>query len=347
MSTKTGRVTLEDVAARARVSRATASRVIRGDVKVSPKKSRAVQNAVNELGYRPNSAARTLVTSRAGVVAVVIPEPNARVFSDPFFASSVQSLSTELGRMDSQAVLVFFSTEEQSERTESFLSSGAVDGAIVLSHHRYSGEIDRLRKSAVPTVFIGRLEEDTRAWVDSDNHAGGELAARYLLDKGVKHPAVVSGPLDMIAGKDRLAGFEHHMQEEGVTPLVLNGAFTYDSGFAAGRELAPRLQDEEIDGIFVSSDLMAHGLIDALQQYATSPRPIPILGFDNSPIAEELGLSSVTNSTEQLAREATKLLEARLSQTWDGNPVVLPVSLVERKATFTFSDGDPRKAEND
>lgn len=347
MSTKTGRATLEDVAARARVSRATASRVIRGDVKVSPKKIKAVQDAVNELGYRPNSAARALVTSRAGVVAVVIPEPDARVFSDPFFARSVQSISAELGKMGSQAVLVFFSTEEQSERTESFLSSGAVDGAIVLSHHRYSGEIDRLRKTSVPTVFIGRLEEDTLAWVDSDNYAGGKLAAQFLLEKGSRQLAVVSGPLDMIAGKDRLAGFKDYLSAKGLEPLVVHGAFTYDSGFNAGRELAPHLRNGEIDGIFVGSDLMAQGLIDCLRQESATSRQIPLVGFDNSPIAEELNLSSVTNSTDELAREATKLLESRLTQTWDGHPVVLPVSLVERQVSFTFSGSNPRKVEHE
>ncbi len=81
------RVTLEDVAARARVSRATASRVVRGEQNVSPKKMKAVRKAIAELGYHPNSAARTLVTKRAGVIAIVIPEPDSRVFSDSFFRS--------------------------------------------------------------------------------------------------------------------------------------------------------------------------------------------------------------------------------------------------------------------
>ncbi|MDO5049284.1 MAG: LacI family DNA-binding transcriptional regulator [Actinomycetaceae bacterium] len=336
MSVKTKRVTLEDVAARARVSRATASRVIRGDQRVSPKKVKAVKSAVAELGYRPNSAARALVTNRSGVTAVVIPEPDSRVFSDPFFARSVQSLSSELGKVGSQAVLVFFSTKEQSERTESFLSSGAVDGAIVLSHHRYTGEIERLLKASVPTVFIGRIEEDTSAWVDSNNYAGGQLAARHLLNQGCARPAVVAGPADMIAGKDRLQGFLNELESENIDSIVEPGAFTYASGYEAGKRLVSRLEVGEVDGIFSSSDLMAQGIFDAFKEAGAALGPIPIVSFDNSPIAEELSLSSITNSTDQLAYEATKLLESRLTGTWNGEPVVLPINLVERTPRFSF-----------
>ncbi|MDO5034981.1 MAG: LacI family DNA-binding transcriptional regulator, partial [Actinomycetaceae bacterium] len=296
MPVKSKRVTLEDVAARARVSRATASRVIRGDQNVSPKKVKAVKSAVAELGYRPNSAARALVTNRSGVTAVVIPEPDSRVFSDPFFARSVQSLSTELGKVGSQAVLVFFATEEESERTESFLSSGAVDGAIVLSHHRYTGEIERLLNASVPTVFIGRIEEDAAAWVDSDNYAGGQLAARHLIAQGCTHPAVVAGPSDMIAGKDRLQGFLDVLNEEGMSAEIEEGAFTYASGYEAGKRLVSRLEAGQVDGIFSGSDLMAQGIFDAFKEAGAALGPIPIVGFDNSPIAEELSLSSITNS---------------------------------------------------
>ncbi|WP_072343264.1 LacI family DNA-binding transcriptional regulator [Actinomyces urinae] len=329
------RVTLEDVAARARVSRATASRVVRGEQNVSPKKMKAVRKAIAELGYHPNSAARTLVTKRAGVIAIVIPEPDSRVFSDSFFGRTIQAISRELDRRDSQPVLVFFSTPEESRRTEAFLTSGAVDGAIVLSHHQQSGEIDRLRNTFVPTVFIGRLEQDARYWVDSDNYHGGEEAANALIESGCKHPATISGPLNMIAGKDRLAGFTDRLADNNLQAVVHEGDFTYRSGYDAGQKLLPAIVAGEIDGIFVGSDLMASGVLDALKETKTT-FSLPIIAFDNSPLAEQLNLTSITNPTEQLAREATNLLEAQLSRTWDGNPVVLPVALIPRRTTHTF-----------
>lgn len=330
------RVTLEDVAAHARVSRATASRVIRGEQNVSAKKMKAVRKAVEELGYRPNSAARTLVTRRAGVVAIVIPEPDSRVFSDAFFGRTIQAISTELGHHNTQPVLVFFSTPEESRRTEMFLTSGAVDGAIVLSHHEQSGEIDRLRQASVPTVFIGRLEEaDEHSWVDSDNYHGGEVAAEILLEHGCTKPATLSGPLDMVAGKDRLGGFTDYLKSVNITPVVQEGDFTYQSGYEAGQRFLPMVSRGEIDGIFAGSDLMASGLVDALNE-ATEPVSVPIVSFDDSPLAEQLDLTSITNPTKDLAREATKLLEARLTNKWDGNPVVLPVTATERRPVFTF-----------
>jgi DNA-binding LacI/PurR family transcriptional regulator len=331
-----GRVTLEDVAARARVSRATASRVIRGEQNVSPKKMKAVRKAVEELGYRPNSAARTLVTRRAGVVAIVIPEPDSRVFSDSFFGRTIQAISTELGSRDTQPVLVFFSTPEESRRTEAFLTSGAVDGAIILSHHQQSGEIDRLRNAAVPTVFIGRLEESgDQSWVDSDNYHGGEVAAQVLIDQGCSKPATLAGPLDMIAGKDRLGGFSDYLKSQNLKPIVQEGDFTYKSGYEAGRTLLPMVLRNEVDGIFAGSDLMVSGLIDALNE-TTTPISLPIVSFDDSPLAEQLDITSITNPINELAHQATKLLAARLNNQWDGNPVVLPVTATTRRPILTF-----------
>ena len=104
---RTGAVRLEDVARAAGVSRATASRVVRGDARVSPQKVRAVQRAVKELNYRPNRAARSLVTRRTDTIALIVPEPDQRIFSDPFFSSVVQAVVYSLDDTYVQLVLAF------------------------------------------------------------------------------------------------------------------------------------------------------------------------------------------------------------------------------------------------
>src|SRR5690349_23539852 len=98
--------TLEEVALRAGVSRATVSRVVNGSPKVSPDVRRAVESAIAELGYIPNRAARSLVTRRSGSVAVVITEPTGRLFSDPFFPRLLRGISSALNARDLQLVLL-------------------------------------------------------------------------------------------------------------------------------------------------------------------------------------------------------------------------------------------------
>ena len=117
---RTGGATLEDVARLAGVSRATASRVINGSPRVSADLRRAVEAAVNELGYVPNRAARSLVTRRSGSIAVVIAEPSGRVFSDPFFPRLLRGISASLSARELQLVLLMPSSVNETQRTADF-----------------------------------------------------------------------------------------------------------------------------------------------------------------------------------------------------------------------------------
>ena len=158
---RTGAVRLEDVARAAGVSRATASRVVRGDTRVSPQKVRAVQRAVKELNYRPNRAARSLVTRRTDTIALIVPEPDQRIFSDPFFSSVVQAVVSSLDDTDVQLVLAFADKEGHHQRLRPFLYDGHVDGAIVTSHHQIPGQVETFMHAPIPIVFIGRPEQST------------------------------------------------------------------------------------------------------------------------------------------------------------------------------------------
>ena len=140
----TERPTLEAVAARAGVSRATVSRVVNGGAGVRAELQAKVHQAVDELGYVPNQAARTLVTRRTGAVGVVIAEPESRVFSDPFFARQLRGIGRELSAADSQLVLLLVTMTVASTR----LLLDDADAVVCLSllcyccccqPHRYTG----------------------------------------------------------------------------------------------------------------------------------------------------------------------------------------------------------------
>ena len=268
--------TLEEVAARAGVSRSTASRAINGGVRVSPQALASVERAVAELGYTPNRAARSLVTRRTDSIALVVPEPDEHVLTDPFFAGVLSGVSAAFADSDVQVVLVL-ARPGQTQRTIRYLRNGHVDGAIVVSHHT-DDELDRtLADVRLPSVFVGRPmtagggNRPGLPYVDLDNVEGGRLATRRLVDIGRRRIGTIAGPQDMSAGVDRLTGWRAAMAAAGLADdAVAYGDFTFAGGRAAARRLLEAHPD--LDGIVVASDLMASGALTVL---AAAGRAVP------------------------------------------------------------------------
>src|SRR5947209_19403940 len=130
------RPTLEQVAARAGVSRATVSRVVNGSTTVAPEIRTNVLRAIQELGYVPNHAARSLVTQRTNSIALVLPEPSTRVFSDDqFFPGIIRGVSQEMEASDKQLVLMMANSTASHDRIEQYALAGHVDGVMMASVH--------------------------------------------------------------------------------------------------------------------------------------------------------------------------------------------------------------------
>src|SRR3954454_8027701 len=229
--------TLEEVALRAGVSRATVSRVVNGSPKVSPDVRRVVEAAVAALGYVPNRAARSLVTRRSGSIGVVITEPTGRLFSDPFFPRLLRGISQALSARDLQLVLLMPASPAETERTADYLAAGHVDGALLVSLHGDDPLPERMVHAGIPLVVGGRpLRTPAASYVDVDNRGGARSAVEHLLATGRRVVATITGPVDMGAGVDRLAGYHEALDEADLgrdTTLVATGDFTQDSGAAA------------------------------------------------------------------------------------------------------------------
>ena len=330
--------TLEEVAARAGVSRSTASRAINGGHRVSPEAQASVERAVAELAYTPNRAARSLVTRRTDSIAVVIPEPDERVLSDPFFAGVLSGVSASLADTDIQVVLVIV-RPGQGKRTVRYLRNGHVDGAIVVSHHS-DDDLDRaLAELRLPSVFVGRpmvageIEDFGLEYVDLDNVEGGRLATQRLIDLGRKRIATIAGPQDMSAGVDRLAGWRAAMAAAGQPDdAVVLADFTIAGGAAAARTLLAEHPD--VDGIFVASDLMASGALLALAEAGRAvPDDVAVVGYDNIAIAASTTppLTSVVQPVVAMARAAgLRLLDQLQGRGEPGPPMIFAPELVVR-----------------
>jgi DNA-binding LacI/PurR family transcriptional regulator len=331
-----GSPTLEQVAAVAGVSRATVSRVVNGSPKVLPETVAAVNAAIAQLGYVPNRAARALVTRRTDSVALVVPEPDDRVFSDPFFARMLHGVSATLAPTSSQLVLLIEPAEGDDQRLLRYLRGGHVDGAIVVSHHGRDNVLQELVQLPLPIVFSARpLGVDVPvASVDVDNVAGARTAVEHLVARGCRRIGTVSGPLDMTAGLDRLTGYREAMQAAGLTAdAVVHGDFTADGGERATRELLDSHPD--VDGIFVASDLMATAVLRVLGELGRRvPDEVAVVGYDDSVLATTTvpRLTTVRQPVEDLGRRLAEILLAKIAGEPHSTPEYFGTQLIIRES---------------
>ncbi|WP_344429899.1 LacI family DNA-binding transcriptional regulator [Streptomyces lavendulocolor] len=338
------RPTLEAVAARAGVSRATVSRVVNGGAGVRQALVEKVREAVEELGYVPNHAARTLVTRRNGAVAVIIAEPEFRVFSDPFFEQQVRGISRELTAHDSQLVLLWVEGPGDYDRIGRYLGGGHVDGALAFSVHDDDELPSIIRRAQVPAVFGGRpgwpgaTAGPAVPYVDCDNRGGAREAVRHLLSLGRERVAHIAGPRDQTSAMDRMDGYQDVLLNAG-PGLIAQGDFTEESGARAMAELLEQRPD--LDAVFAANDLMASGALRVLRERGLRvPEDVALVGFDDmTSIAEATDppLTTVRQDIEGMGRLMVRLL-MRVLNADEAEPgagsapgsVITPTELVRR-----------------
>jgi len=330
------RPTLEAVAERAGVGRGTVSRVINGSPSVSEKARAAVEQAIAELGYVPNRAARALVTSRTDSVAVVVPETETRLFSEPYFSEIIRGAVAELSDADMQALLILVRTERERVRLADYLASQRVDGVLLVSVHGGDPLPGMLEEIGMPTVLGGRRDdEETLSCVHADNLGGAEEAVRHLVARGCRVIGTVTGDLDQEGARARVDGWRRTLLAAGLEAgddLVATADFSEEQGERAILELLDRRPD--MDGVFVANDLMAAGAIRVLRGSGRRvPDDVAVVGFDDSFIARHTDppLTSVRQPTEEMGRTMARLLMDEIAE--PGRPrrhLILGTELVRR-----------------
>ncbi|HUQ60152.1 LacI family DNA-binding transcriptional regulator [Lentzea sp.] len=325
---------IEEVARVAGVSKSTVSRVINDEQYVSAKAREAVHAAIAQLGYSPNQAARALAGNRANAIALVVSEPTGRVLSDPFFAGVLRGVHSELAGRHTQ-LLLMMSQPSDTEDLVTYLSSGHVDGALLVSLHGEDPLVPMLAEIGLPVVSGGRPLGKTVPFVDADNFSGALEAARHLVSLGRKRIATVAGPKDMAVGADRLSGFKRGLSEGKVaTDLVAHGDFTPESGARAMERLLRKAPD--LDAVFVAADIMALGALQVLHaQGKRVPEDVAVVGFDDSVFAATATppLTTIRQDVEELGRTMTWRLLAELAGEAGLPPsLLLPTSLVKRSS---------------
>jgi DNA-binding LacI/PurR family transcriptional regulator len=330
------RPTLEAVAALAGVSRGTVSRVINDSPQVSPRAREAVRQAIEELGFVPNRAARTLVTQRTDSVALVVSESEERFFAEPYFAAIVRGISAGLAGSGMQLLLAVAQSSAEREQLENYLTGQHVDGVLLVSLHGIDTLPAKLESLGVPTVLGGRpLGAGPAACVDADNRGGAREAVAHLVAGGRTRIAAIRGPADMTVGQERHAGYLDGLAEAGLPvddELVEVGDFSLDAGSRAVAALLSRRPD--LDAVFAASDAMAIGAMRALRAAGRRvPGHVAVVGFEDSPSAAHTDppLTTVHQPVEAMGREMVRMLMTRISGGTPPEPlVILPTHLVIR-----------------
>lgn len=305
------RATIHDVAAASGLSRGTVSRVINGAPYVSADARAAVQSAIRQVGYAPNTAARNLKTNRSGAIALIVHEPHSLFLEDPNIGAILLGTNTALSRSDYQLVTLIIDSERDSDRVAEYLSGGFVDGVVIISA-REGDPIGRaVAAMGIPAAFVGHPQGvDGIAYVGIDNVGAARDITDRLVATGRHRIGMIASALDRDSGRDRVTGFAQAMGDRFRQDLVVEfPLYSYASGVEGMHRLLER--EPLLDGVFAASDAIAAGALDVLRTSGRSvPRDIGVVGFDDSAWAQRClpPLSTVRQPAAELGEAAARLV---------------------------------------
>jgi DNA-binding LacI/PurR family transcriptional regulator len=307
------RSTVHDVARVAGVSRGTVSRVLNGGY-VSDSSRTAIEEAIREVGYVPNTAARNLVRQRTQAIAFIVHEPHALFLEDPNIGAIMLGTNETLSEADYQMVCLVVDSDRDTERVARYLNGGFVDGAVIVSARAQDPITKAVMRLDLPVAYVGHPPDVDAAWVGVDNHGAARAITSRLHATGRRRIGMIAAALDRDSGADRLAGFTEALGAD-VDPALVEPVplYSYADGAAAMTRLLERAPD--IDGVFAASDAVAAGAIWALREAGRRvPEDVGIVGFDNSTWALRTTplLSTVDQPAEGLGAAAAASVLAQL-----------------------------------
>jgi DNA-binding LacI/PurR family transcriptional regulator len=329
---------MADVAKLAGVSHQTVSRVINNSAHVRPETRGRVLAAMRQLDYRPNSAARALVTGRSGTLGVVSFDTTLYGPASTLFA--IEQAAHAAGYFITIVSLLVLDRGSVLGAVERLRVQG-VDGILVITPQEGAAEALVNPPAGVPLVAVEAGRPSSVPLVAVDQFAGAVSATQLLLDLGHKTVWHVAGPRDFLEAQQRVDGWRATL--EGVdapVPPALAGDWSPASGYHVGLQLAA---DPDVTAIFVANDQMALGVLRALNERGREiPSEVSVVGFDDIPEAQYFTppLTTVRQDFGEMGRSSLRLLLELIQET--GQPpqrVTIAPELVVRRST-----GPPPKA---
>ncbi len=335
-----GRPTLDSVARLAQVSRQTVSNVLNAPHLVRPATLERVQAVIDRLGYRPHRAARTLRTRRSQLLAIRMHQPGAGG-AGAILDSFLHALTTRAQQSD-QRVMLFAADDDAGEIAayDELITDHDVDAFVLTGTHLGDARTAWLTERKAAFVTFGRPwgTTATHAWVDVDGQAGMFTATEHLIAAGHRRIAFIGWPEGSGVGDDRAAGWRNACHQAGLSTdgLLRRVEGSWHRGRAAGAELLD-LADPPT-AIVCVADSIALGVWSELGARGLRPGPdVAVIGFDDSDAAQLVGLSSLAQPVDDVARTCVQLLNQVLAETAPKTsppePVLLAPRLVVRESS--------------
>ncbi len=329
-------VTSVDVAKLAGVSQSAVSRAYTPGASVADGTRHRVMEAARKLGYRPNAIARTLITRKSRMIAVV-----ASYLDNQFYPVVIEKLSQRL-QLDGYHVLLFIAEAHgHADELLMQLMQYHVDGMVLLSATLSSGLARDCADAGIPVLLFNRIAPagNTVSSVASDNEAGGRLAARALIEAGHTRIGYIAGLEDSSTNRDREAGFNAELAAHGQRTFARAvGHYSFEGAQIAARQMFSMA--DKPSAVFVANDHMAIAVMDTLRTELNLrvPHDVAVIGFDDVPQAAWAGysLSSIAQDAAAMIEQTARILmEQMQADTVQAQHMTLPVRLVQRGSTQT------------
>jgi DNA-binding LacI/PurR family transcriptional regulator len=321
--------TLDDVGAMAGVSRSTVSRVVNNNSSVAPEVRTRVARAVQLLGYRPDPAARALVSGRSDVIdLVVVDHYGDTLGTSPHYPRVVAGILDALADTDVRLRAHLVEPQEAPARLEE-VADGAGLGAVLVNVPAALAASYRSRSPRV--VALDRMTNGV-ACIDTENASGAAAAVNHLYEQGRRRITAINGPRWSPCSTGRRAGYLDAMRDASLPAVAVNGGFRREAGASGMRQLLAGHPD--LDAVFVSSDLAATGALQVLAESGLRvPDDVAVVGFDGSTLSmcTSPPLSSVYQPVEQAAATAVRMLLD--GQAGDGAGETVATWLIVRRSS--------------
>ncbi len=324
--------TVRDVAERAGVSPITVSRVINNAGYISGATRAKVEAAIAELGYVPNTLARSLRSKRSHTLAFITTD-----ITNPFFTSMARGI--EDAASAAGYTVLFCNTDESVEKEDRYvrlLLQKQTDGILLVPAGSSPRSVDLLRSQDTPVVVLDRAIEPLKAdVVRCDSVRSSYDLIRVLLERGHRRIAALGGPVGISTADDRIAGYTHAMKEAGLPTrdLVIHGQFTESSGFEMAQSVLAL--SPQPTGLFATNNFVALGAIRAIEAHGLRiPQDVSVVAFDDVPpvLAQYAFLTVIAQPAYQMGQKAVELLLQRLQDEAppEYRQVILPTHLIVR-----------------
>jgi DNA-binding LacI/PurR family transcriptional regulator len=318
---------IKDIANLAGVSVATVSRVINNSSNVKEETKNKVLEIINKYGYEPDFSAKSLRKRSSNLFGLVM-RRNHITENDSYTHPFLNGIMEYFFHNNLKLILDSHEKKDCINHYKKLIKSNLVSGFFITDLEDNDERVEYLNSIKFPYIVIGRNNKNNFIFVDSDNELGGYLGIKHLSEIGSKNILFISGNLGPAVTYQRLNGVLNAKKDFNVNVDIVYGDFSRKSGY----NIIKKINLKDYDGIFCSSDLMAYGVYDYMNEINYY---LPLIGFDDLPSSKILNISSINQNIYKIGYNAAKMLYS-LSLNKEVKNLIIPVDISIRESTLKF-----------